>query len=318
MEVKRENHPLVSRTTLGIAVSAAVVGAFFTVFPAYFPNDAEARGFSSGIIGLTLMTAFVLNVLASTQTNRVIKHVGRKNTAILGILLNVGTGGLLVLSTSMNSSSLFLTFAILARALQGVGLAFVEVSHFALFNAVYPNKVSLLASVYELFKSAGFIVGPLIGGELSQHNGYAALYGAFTCFALFASFIVQLTYDKSVTDISTEVLFKRSMSISVNTLNDINSYKNLFSKKRVLLAALASMITQGHFVLVDPVITLYWRNEFGLSEKGAGQLYSYPYLGFMLGNILNPVLYKRLSHRAWLSVGIFIEAASVLVLFGPS
>ena len=40
--------------------------------------------------------------------------------------------------------------------------------------------------------------------------------------------------------------------------------------------------------------------------------------GFTLGNLLNPLLYWRLGHRAWISMGIFIEAASMFLMLGPS
>ena len=88
--------------------------------------------------------------------------------------------------------------------------------------------------------------------------------------------------------------------------------------RRLTLAAFAALINLGHFVFLDPVLAIYWQREFGLSEKEAGQTFSYSYFGYAFGTLLSPVLYRLLNHRMWIFLGLLIESAAIALLIGPS
>lgn len=71
------------------------------------------------------------------------------------------------------------------------------------------------------------------------------------------------------------------------------------------MAGAAALITLGQFVFIGPVLAIYWQEEFGLSEKEAGQMFSYMYIGLFVGYFLFPVIVRWLALRAWLFISLF-------------
>ena len=87
------------------------------------------------------MTKFLCNVFTSMNGDRIVKALGRKHTSVVGVGLNTVTGLLLLASNAVQLDSIFLILAFLARAIQGVAMGFIQVSHYAIFSAIFPNKV---------------------------------------------------------------------------------------------------------------------------------------------------------------------------------
>ena len=57
------------------------------------------------------------------------------------------------------------------------------------------------------------------------------------------------------------------------------------------MAALCALVSVGNLVLVDAVVTVYWMDEFGISESYAGTMYALQYLGIAVPQFIYPFVY---------------------------
>ena len=141
------------------------------------------------------------------QAHRAIERLGRKHSALLGLTLNLVTSLLLALATYMESMTLFLLLSF-------VGYSLVQVSHFAILSAVFPNKVSLLLSLFEFAKGLGYSIGPLIGAQILAISNYTTVYFAFVGLALLGMLLIFMFYNKETTNVSTVALMRNTLTIS--------------------------------------------------------------------------------------------------------
>ena len=84
------------------------------------------------------------------------------------------------------------------------------------------------------------------------------------------------------------------------------------------MATLAVIVNLVNLIMVDPVITLYWQEEFGLSEGFAGQMYAITYAGLSATQFFNPFIYRFFHPRLLIFLSLFFESSLVFLLYGPS
>ena len=115
----------------GILTAAAILGAFFTVFPAFFPKIAEDLGFSKNVIGLAYSIKYVTVFLGSIMGEWLIRKIGRKALVILGVVLQIVTGVMLAAITSLDDTG-FITVTFIARLIQGIAGGYIQVGEYAI------------------------------------------------------------------------------------------------------------------------------------------------------------------------------------------
>ena len=160
---------------MGILTSAAIFGAFFTIFPAFFPKEAEDRGFSKNIIGLAYSTKFIVMFFGSLTGEWLIRRIGRKALTILGVFLLVVTGVMLSTITSLSDTG-FIVVAFLARIVQGFAGGYIQVGDFAIISTCFPKHVALFMAIFELATGFGFATGPQIGAAILSFRGFREVY----------------------------------------------------------------------------------------------------------------------------------------------
>ena len=82
-------YPVCSKITLGLCLGAFLFGAFFTLFPAYFPLEAEERGFSSTLVGMMYITQAIFSFFGSAFSECCQRRFGRKWSFVISIMLHV-------------------------------------------------------------------------------------------------------------------------------------------------------------------------------------------------------------------------------------
>ena len=145
------------------------------MFPAFFPKEAEDRGFSKNVIGLAYSIKFVTVFIGSIMGEWLIRKIGRKSLVIFGVVLQIITGQLLAMITSLGDTG-FITVTFIARLIQGMAGGYIQVGEFAIIATCYPDRVAMLMAIFELATGFGFFSGPQVGAIVLQFGGFREVY----------------------------------------------------------------------------------------------------------------------------------------------
>ncbi len=170
-----ESHSMNSRRRIPTVLLATTISSFTTPFMGSSVNVALpmiARDYAMSALALSWVVSAFLLAAASMllPIGRLADIHGRKSFFIAGSLLFAASS---VLCLAAGSTGVFIAF----RALQGVGGAMIFSAGTAMLVAAYPpeKRGSVLginiAAVY-----IGLTVGPFIGGLLTEHIGWEAIF----------------------------------------------------------------------------------------------------------------------------------------------
>ncbi|XP_071004740.1 major facilitator superfamily domain-containing protein 9-like [Oncorhynchus clarkii lewisi] len=140
-------------------------------------HHVKALGASPTVAGLVGSTYGILQLFSSTIVGSWSDVVGRRYSMLLCLLLSALGYGLLGMSTSI---ALFL----LARIPVGLFKHSLSICRALLSDLVSEVERPLVMGHFNVASSMGFILGPVVGGYLTEHDGgfYTA---SFTCAAIF-------------------------------------------------------------------------------------------------------------------------------------
>ena len=321
----RKEVACVSPTTVAISLSCFSFASFFTLFPAYFPREAENRGYSKSLTGAAFIFQFIFTFIGSIKMHRIIDGFSRKGTVLLGISLHLPVA--LILGTiPFLDDTTFMVLAFLARLISGFAEACTLGSMFALINVVFPTRVPSLTAVLQVSMSVGFFSGPFFGGFLLDTWNFSTMYYAFGGYVLVVVVLVYFLLDKQIVNVTTDALASTpsaneeegDLDQTTIDLGRVNRYAAIFSEKRAFFAALSQVVTLGNLVLVDAVITVYWQEEFGLSESFSGSMYSTTYIGLSFTPLVYPWICRFFHPRFFIFFGLTMESCMILLFYGPS
>ncbi|XP_042175815.1 major facilitator superfamily domain-containing protein 9 [Oncorhynchus tshawytscha] len=140
-------------------------------------HHVKALGASPTVAGLVGSTYGILQLFSSTIVGSWSDVVGRRYSMLMCLLLSALGYGLLGMSTSI---ALFL----LARIPVGLFKHSLSICRALLSDLVSEVERPLVMGHFNVASSMGFILGPVVGGYLTEHDGgfYTA---SFTCAAIF-------------------------------------------------------------------------------------------------------------------------------------
>nr|XP_046219691.1 major facilitator superfamily domain-containing protein 9-like [Oncorhynchus gorbuscha] len=140
-------------------------------------HHVKALGASPTVAGLVGSTYGILQLFSSTIVGSWSDVVGRRYSMLMCLLLSALGYGLLGMSTSI---ALFL----LARIPVGLFKHSLSICRALLSDLVSEEERPLVMGHFNVASSMGFMVGPMVGGYLTEHDGgfYTA---SFTCAAIF-------------------------------------------------------------------------------------------------------------------------------------
>ncbi|XP_052349133.1 major facilitator superfamily domain-containing protein 9-like isoform X2 [Oncorhynchus keta] len=140
-------------------------------------HHVKALGASPTVAGLVGSTYGILQLFSSTIVGSWSDVVGRRYSMLMCLLLSALGYGLLGMSTSI---ALFL----LARIPVGLFKHSLSICRALLSDLVSEVERPLVMGHFNVASSMGFMVGPVVGGYLTEHEGgfYTA---SFTCAAIF-------------------------------------------------------------------------------------------------------------------------------------
>ncbi|XP_014029867.1 major facilitator superfamily domain-containing protein 9 [Salmo salar] len=140
-------------------------------------HHVKALGASPTVAGLVGSTYGILQLFSSTIVGSWSDVVGRRYSMLMCLLLSALGYGLLGMSTSI---ALFL----LARIPVGLFKHSLSICRALLSDLVSEVERPLVMGHFNVASSMGFILGPVVGGYLTEHEG-GFYTSSFTCAAIF-------------------------------------------------------------------------------------------------------------------------------------
>uniref|UniRef100_A0A3Q4GRH5 Major facilitator superfamily domain containing 9 n=1 Tax=Neolamprologus brichardi TaxID=32507 RepID=A0A3Q4GRH5_NEOBR len=215
--------------------------------------------------------------------------VGRRYSLLTCLLLSALGYGLLGMSTSI---ALF----VLARIPVGLFKHSLSICRALLSDLVSASERPLVMGHFNAASSVGFILGPVVGGYLTEHEG-GFYTSSFTCAAIFiinAGLVWMIPQSETLAD-RNDTVCRNDTSTGYHEIHFSKSVQNVASSDMWdlflvrLLMAIAIMLYYSNF-------SLAMEERFSLKPKMTGYLISYSStLGALAGFLVGPVtqLYKN-------------------------
>jgi len=159
------------RIFAAVAIGAALIPLNSTMVAVALPNMGEALQADPGTLTLWLVTSYLLvNVVLQSPAGRMADILGKRRTFTLGQSI-FGLGALIaVLAPRLETVAL-------ARVLMAMGGALIVPTAMALLRNVVSEDLRPRAfSYFGSLLGASAAIGPLIGGVLTQHFGWKAIF----------------------------------------------------------------------------------------------------------------------------------------------
>ena len=167
----------------------ATIASFLTPFMASSVNVALpviSKELAANAILLSwITTSFLLtSAMLSVPFGRIADIYGMKKIFILGIII-------FTIATFLASLSPSVEFLIFARVLQGVGSAMIFVTGLAIITHVFPpNEVGKAIGINVSAVFIGLVMGPVLGGLLTQYLGWRSIFYLVAPLGLLATILV--------------------------------------------------------------------------------------------------------------------------------
>ncbi|XP_012719818.3 major facilitator superfamily domain-containing protein 9 isoform X1 [Fundulus heteroclitus] len=158
-------------------------------------HHVKALGASPTVAGIVGSTYGILQLFSSTIVGSWSDVVGRRYSLLTSILLSAFGYGLLGISTSI-------TLFVLARIPVGLFKHSLSICRALLSDLVSESERPLVMGHFNAASSVGFILGPVVGGYLTEHEG-GFYTSSFTCAAIFlinAGLVWMLPWSEKITD----------------------------------------------------------------------------------------------------------------------
>lgn len=189
-------------------------------------HHVKALGASPTMAGIVGSTYGILQLFSSTIIGSWSDVVGRRYSLLTCLLLSALGYGLLGMSTSI---ALF----VLARIPIGLFKHSLSICRALLSDLVTESERPLVMGHFNAASSVGFIVGPVVGGYLTEHEG-GFYTSSFTCAAIFlinAGLVLMLPWSEATAQ-STDANSNSNFSQSCHDNNVRNSVQQLDSSYR--------------------------------------------------------------------------------------
>uniref|UniRef100_A0A8C7WJC1 Major facilitator superfamily domain containing 9 n=1 Tax=Oncorhynchus mykiss TaxID=8022 RepID=A0A8C7WJC1_ONCMY len=238
-------------------------------------HHVKALGASPTVAGLVGSTYGILQLFSSTIVGSWSDVVGRRYSMLTCLLLSALGYGLLGMSTSI---ALF----VLARIPVGLFKHSLSICRALLSDLVSEAERPLVMGHFNAASSVGFILGPVVGGYLTEHEG-GFYTSSFTCAAIFllnTGLVWLLPWSDALTPRANANYNSSAMGSKIRTVASSDMW-DLFLVR--LLMAIAIMLYYSNF-------SLAMEERFMLKPKATGYLISYSStLGALAGCLVGPV-----------------------------
>ncbi|XP_070533953.1 MFS-type transporter SLC18B1-like isoform X2 [Ptychodera flava] len=160
-------------TLLSISLGNLADFISFSILAPFYPAKANDMGASDTIVGLVFGCFALVMFLTSPIFGKFLPQLGAKFLFLSGLF----TSGISVIIfgflDKLNPGTEFIVFCFIVRVVEGVGASASATASFAIIAQTFPDNVSTVFGIIEIFTGLGFMIGPPVGGYLYQVGGYS-------------------------------------------------------------------------------------------------------------------------------------------------
>ena len=253
----------------------------FSIILPLLPFYAETFGASATVVGLLVAIYAAGQMISAPLLGRLSDRYGRRPFLLVSIL--GGAISFFILGLATNFTMLFI-----ARLVAGLTAGNISVAQAYITDVTDAKNRSRGLGLIGAAFGLGFVIGPALGGLLSQW-GYAVPAFLAAGIATLNLVVVFLWLPELLTaERKQEIQLQKKPPISINSLLDT-------LKKPVVGPLLHTRVFYGFaFALFQSVFALYGQYRFGLNAQNIGYLLTY--VG-VLSVITQGVLVGRISDR---------------------
>ncbi|MBE0686828.1 MAG: MFS transporter [Anaerolineaceae bacterium] len=271
----------------------------FSIILPLLPFYAETFGASATIVGLLVAIYAAGQMISAPILGRLSDRYGRRPFLIISIL--GGAISFFILGLASNLTMLFI-----ARLVAGITAGNISIAQAYITDVTdVKNRSRGLGLIGAAF-GLGFIIGPALGGLLSQW-GYAVPAFLAAGIATFNLLVVIIWLPESLTEErKNEILLQKKPPISLKSLIAT-------LRKPVVGPLLNTRVFYGFaFALFQSVFALYGQYRFGLNAQNIG--YILTYVG-VLSVITQGVIVGKISDRFPDQKIIFFSTLMIAISF---
>ncbi|MBN3316318.1 MFSD9 protein, partial [Atractosteus spatula] len=286
-------------------------------------HHVKSLGASPTVAGIVGSTYGILQLFSSTLVGSWSDVVGRRYSLVTCILLSALGYGLLGLSTNI-------VLFIVARIPVGIFKHSLSICRALLSDLVSETERPLVMGHFNAASSVGFILGPVVGGYFTEHEGgfYTSSFICSAIFLLNAGLVWMLPWNDTFkkTDLATAKTSEGSSNNIKRKHEDSDRIKESAASRERALSSSDMWDVFLVRLLMAIAIMLYYSNfslaleeRFSLKPKVTGYLISYSStLGALAGFLVGPVtklyhndMYSMLLHSSILTCSlIFLYATA--------
>lgn len=154
-----------------ICITNLFSASAFTVISPFYPEVARKKGIDDELIGPIFSTFPIVALIVSAFLPILMLKLGRTPVFLLSVL-SVALSNFLISGVPNYSKNFAIVASFISRALSGIGAAGCNMSACAILASDYPNEVSKLIAMAEIYGGIGVIIGPAVGSFLFAYGGF--------------------------------------------------------------------------------------------------------------------------------------------------
>jgi len=289
-----------TRLLLGLYIPAMIMSLGHGMVVPAIPALASAFSVSAGLAAQLVTAAMVGRVVAGVPTGQLIDRFGRKPVLIGGPVLVVAASALTALATAF-------PLLLFAQFLAGVGSsAWFTAREILAVDVVRPELRGRMMSGFHGMNSVGTAVGPVLGGLLTDHFDFRAVFWGYALLGLL-TLVVSLRARETV---SVQRSTKRPGLLDVGKISEVEPY----FRKTYVVITFNTFVAMMRGALIASLIPLYLGLTLGHTSTEVGMWFGVYGLANVLMIAPTGFLLDTKGRKAVVMPSAYI-AAMVFLLF---
>ncbi|XXQ32076.1 Major facilitator superfamily (MFS) profile domain-containing protein [Plasmodiophora brassicae] len=279
---------------LVLALPNSLIGPFF-------PRVAREHGIDMTMIGIIQSVFPFIMVVTGAPIGKLITLVGPKPVVIAGGVLT-GVGTMAFALVDLFDDDVFACVSTAIRMVQGLGCAAYMCASQSMVISLFPKRVAKVSGVIEVCATAGYIIGPIVGGVLFLWKGFHAPFIAVGA----CSLVVLLPF----------ALFAPRRSQSQRGRPSEVSMLHIVSAPNVPFVIVATVFGMGIIAFLDMALEPVLSSE-GMSQGTTNAVFALVSIVYTLATPIVGLCSTLANARMMISAGLLLMALS-WVVFAPA
>ncbi|KAL5013247.1 hypothetical protein ScPMuIL_007517 [Solemya velum] len=276
-----------------------------SVMAPFFPEEALAKNVDNTISGWIFGTYALSQVFCSPLFGKLLPSIGPRFMYLAGSFLAGGCTvlfGLIVYVPVNDSPIVFIVLCFILRAFLAIGCSAQQTAAFTICAIEFPDTITTVFGIGEVFVGIGTMVGPAFGGVLYELGGFALPF-----YVLGGMIIVSLPLNMWMLPKDEE------LKPSTNKV----SFLLLLKLPMTFITSLDIVVVAVVWAILDPTLEPHLR-EFNLTPELVGAIFLLMAAFYAISSPIWGWLADKMPDNRYLLIPGFIITALGSMLLGPS